>query len=677
MLRHAVSFEEVILFLKDPETAQTTCVSKEGRFEVSDLFPDRQNAIQQITSQSCITPGPFLGNCHELQLRAPQCGKASPPKLNEYLPLQLQGLHTASGILGFYFKDRCYRDDKNTTIFQKLASVIGSSIENVILRERFAELQSSLNSSRSHISNLRAISLASTTRLNLQSLIDEISVDVRKTFGTEILCLLRYRPDDQDMMWSAMHFPNGLGPKVVGTTTPILHTRNGGTVAIKTRRSYLADRRTLEQTADENCIATLLSLGAQTYYAVPLIYGGEIVGVLSPAHIRTTQFTPEEIGLWEDCAGQVSVAIKCLLTQEENSQDKTQYAKELLPMRYEVQSHNVFSNIVGESAALKRVFSQVELVAHTDSSVLIVGETGTGKGMLAQVLHGLSGRKDKPFIQVNCASIPAPLLESEMFGHEKGAFTGATSKRVGCFERANGGTLFLDEIGEMPMELQPKLLRAVQEQRFERLGGSSSIQVDVRFIWATNRDLKRMVTEKQFRSDLYYRLNVFPIVVPPLRERVEDIPLLVHHFVREFCASMGKSIDRVPAATMDQLMRREWPGNVRELRNVVERAAILSSGRVLELPLDDLTEDNKGFWNAPSWESSQLPMTAGLANFEREYIMQVLRETGGVVAWAASRLQLKRTTLDSRLRRLGISEVELQSMRRERHRATRSTIDSV
>jgi formate hydrogenlyase transcriptional activator len=261
---------------------------------------------------------------------------------------------------------------------------------------------------------------------------------------------------------------------------------------------------------------------------------------------------------------------------------------------------------------------------------------------------------------MNCATIPSTLLESEMFGHEKGAYTGAAACRIGRLEQADGGTLFLDEIGEMPLDLQPKLLRAVQDQRFERLGSGAAVQVNVRFVWATNRDLRKMVTDKQFRSDLYYRLNVFPIALPALRDRVEDIPALVHHFLREFNRRMSKNITHIPLATMERLMRREWPGNVRELRNVIERATILSPGATLQIPAKDISGTIALAENSAIDAAQD---SAGWDEIERQYLLRVLRETGGVVAWAASRLHLKRTTLDSRLRRLSITLENLRALR--------------
>ena len=311
-----------------------------------------------------------------------------------------------------------------------------------------------------------------------------------------------------------------------------------------------------------------------------------------------------------------------------------------------------FGEIIGRSEAMYSVLKQVEMVAQSDSTVLILGETGTGKELIARAIHNLSGRNARRMVKMNCAAMPAGLLESDLFGHERGAFTGASTQRIGRFELADKSSLFLDEVGDMPLELQPKLLRVLQEQEFERLGSNKLIQTDVRLIAATNRDLKKMVADREFRNDLYYRLNVFPIHLPPLRERPEDIPLLVKAFTFKIARRMGRNIDSIPAEALRTLSSMEWPGNVRELENVVERAVLLTRGNVLQLSLPDI---------APLMPSTPPVATEVAQDGEDEYqlIMRVLKETNGVVAGpkgAAQRLGLKRTTLLSRMKRLGIDK---------------------
>ena len=307
-----------------------------------------------------------------------------------------------------------------------------------------------------------------------------------------------------------------------------------------------------------------------------------------------------------------------------------------------------FDEIIGSSAALKRVIRQVEVVAPTDATVLILGETGTGKELIARALHRLSPRKNLPFVSLNCAAIPTGLLESELFGYERGAFTGALSQKLGRFELANGGTLFLDEVGDIPLDLQPKLLRALQEKAFERLGGTKTIPIDIRLIAATNRNLTQMMREKVFRSDLYYRLMVFPIITPPLREHAEDIPALARHFTRKYAAKMDRAIDKIPSETMKGLLSWSWPGNVRELENFIERSVILSRGPRLRAPMAELRADAR-----------ELNGDFLLEDVERDHILRVFRETGGVISVTANRLGMPRTTLNARLKKLGISRSDL------------------
>jgi PAS domain S-box-containing protein len=313
-----------------------------------------------------------------------------------------------------------------------------------------------------------------------------------------------------------------------------------------------------------------------------------------------------------------------------------------------VENSDGFSEMVGNSAALKRVIQQAALVAPTDATVLILGETGTGKELVARAVHRMSPRRNLPFITLNCAAIPTGLLESELFGYERGAFTGALSQKIGRFEMAHRGTLFLDEVGDIPLDLQPKLLRALQEKSFERLGGTRTIPIDVRLVAATNRDLTEMMGNKLFRSDLYYRLKVFPITTPPLRDRPEDIPILARHFTTKYAAKMSRTIDRIPAETLNALTQWSWPGNVRELENFIERSVILSRGPGLRAPLSEIRADR-----------TQTAGTATLDKVERDHIVRVLQECGGVVTTAATRLGLHRTTLNAIMKKLGISRRDL------------------
>jgi formate hydrogenlyase transcriptional activator len=320
-----------------------------------------------------------------------------------------------------------------------------------------------------------------------------------------------------------------------------------------------------------------------------------------------------------------------------------------------MRSQNNFGEVVGNSPALREVLQQVEIAAPSDATVLVLGETGTGKELIARAVHRLSSRREGNFIKLNCAAIPSGLLESELFGHEKGAFTGAVSQKIGRLELADKGTLFLDEIGEIAMELQPKLLRVLQDHEFERLGGVKTIRVNIRLIAATNRDLAQAVEERQFRSDLFYRLNVFPIRLPPLRERAGDIPMLVRYFVQKLARRMGKNIDSIPAELLREFEQWHWPGNVRELENFIERSIILTQGSVLFAPVAELRID---------LAHAMRKSGSTLEDVEREYILRTLRESGGVIAGlrgAAARLGMKRTTLQSKMQRLGITRDEYET----------------
>jgi formate hydrogenlyase transcriptional activator len=391
--------------------------------------------------------------------------------------------------------------------------------------------------------------------------------------------------------------------------------------------------------------------GVNSTCYLPLTTARRRLGVLIFACKQAGAYDTADVDFLEQVANQVAVAVENALAFDEIETLKDRLHQEKVYLEEEVRTEHNFDDIIGESATLRRVLKQVETVASTDATVLIRGETGTGKDLVARALHDLSPRRARTLVKLNCAAIPTGLLESELFGHEKGAFTGAIAQKIGRFELAHQGTLFLDEVGDIPPELQPKLLRALQEQEFERLGSTRTVRVNVRLVAATNRDLAQMVGDGRFRNDLYYRLNVFPVVLPPLRERREDIPMLARHFTQRFARRMGRRIETIPAAVMDALVAYPWPGNVREMQNVIERAVILSPGPSLQVPLSDLQ---------PAATQAQAPAEepVTLADAEREHILGVLRETRWVVGGpkgAADRLGMKRSTLQKKMKKLGVS----------------------
>jgi formate hydrogenlyase transcriptional activator len=388
---------------------------------------------------------------------------------------------------------------------------------------------------------------------------------------------------------------------------------------------------------------------------LPLTTARHRLGALAFASKDLAAYDADDVDFLQLVANQVAVGVENALAFDCIEMLKEKLTREKVYLEEEIRTEHNFDEIVGESGALRRVLKEVETVAPTDSTVLIRGETGTGKELIARALHSLSPRRDRTFVKINCAAIPTGLLESELFGHEKGAFTGAISQKVGRFELAHQGTLFLDEVGDIPSELQPKLLRVLQEQEFERLGSTRTVWVDVRLVAATNRDLAEMTANGQFRNDLFYRLNVFPVMLPPLRERPDDIPRLVRHFTQRFARRMGRRIETIPAAVMDAMVRYAWPGNIREMQNVIERAVILSRDGVLPNPLPKNRTDSI----IPSVHRSQVFQSSmTLEDSDRALIIETLEQAGwrvGGPRGAAAKLGLKRTTLLAKMRRLRIS----------------------
>ena len=395
--------------------------------------------------------------------------------------------------------------------------------------------------------------------------------------------------------------------------------------------------------------AFILARGIRSVCIVPLATARGVLGTLNLGAYSDAAFTPDHFALLTRVAGQIAIALRNAFSYQRIEELNAQLSREKLYLEDEIRGEYQFREIIGRSRALARVLREIQTVAPTDSTVLITGETGSGKELVARAIHELSTRSERPFVKLNCAAIPTGLLESELFGHEKGAFTGAINSRVGRFELASQGTVFLDEVGEIPLELQPKLLRVLQEREFERLGSSRTLRTDARLIAATNRDLEALASEHKFRQDLFYRLNVFPVAVPPLRDRREDIPMLVRHFAQTFARRMNKPIDTIPTDTMDALMRYDWPGNVRELQNLIERAVILSSGQTLTVPLGALTA-------RPASAPGQEPVDT-LEQADRRHILAALERSNWVIAGpngAAARLGIKRSTLQFRMRKLGI-----------------------
>jgi len=424
--------------------------------------------------------------------------------------------------------------------------------------------------------------------------------------------------------------------------------------AFRSRQPVVVSRM-ISSPFPSDSVKHLTALGLQSGLWVPLIHRERTLGSMMVASRNESAFSQHDAEMLGQVAAQVAMAVNNALAFKQIAELRDRLSQEKEYLEEEINLEHRFDEIVGESSGLRNVLRQIETVAPTDATVLIQGETGTGKELLARAIHRLSPRSGRTFIKLNCAAIPAGLIESELFGHEKGAFTGAIARKVGRLELAHEGTLFLDEIGELPLDLQPKLLRALQEREIERVGGSRPIPVNVRLIAATNRDLAEMVAEKQFRSDLFYRLKVFPVFAPPLRERAADIPVLVRHFVERHSRHMGKAIQSIPPEAMAALAAWKWPGNIRELENFLERAVILSKGPVLHVPLAELEmmEEEE--------EDAAAAANPTLQAAERDHILRTLREAKGMIGGpggAAERLGLKRTTLNSKIKKLGIERGE-------------------
>jgi formate hydrogenlyase transcriptional activator len=502
---------------------------------------------------------------------------------------------------------------------------------------------------------LLAVSEAIVSHRDLSALFHELAGRLRQVVRFDYLALVLHEAASHTMR---LHVLETCEPVPPGTVIILPPEEDPAGLVWQTQQP-LVTSRAAELSRWPRLLERVQPYGVQSYCWLPLTTARRRLGALVFTCKEPSAYDGADLGFLQLVANQVAVAVENALAFQEIEAAlreiqalKDQLAKEKAYLEEEVRTDHHFGDIVGESAALRRVLKQVETVAPTDSTVLIRGETGTGKELIARALHELSPRRGRTFVKLNCAAIPTGLLESELFGHEKGAFTGAVGQKVGRFELAHQGTLFLDEVGDIPPELQPKLLRVLQEQEFERLGGTKTIKVDVRLAAATHRDLAKMVADGRFREDLYYRLNVFPVVLPPLRERPDDIPRLVRHFTQRFARRMSRRIETIPSAVMEALVRYPWPGNVRELQNVVERAVILSPGPSLQVPLGDLQPPS-----APAPAAAAVT----LADAEREHILNALCETGWVLGGpkgAAARLGMKRSLLYWKMKKLGISRPE-------------------
>lgn len=513
---------------------------------------------------------------------------------------------------------------------------------------QYETLLAAAEAERDRYQLLLDINNAVVTSLDLKSILHATSESLRKVVRHDSAAISLYDSETGQLRLHSFDLQY-VSDVQEGALFPLEGSPEG--LAFTTRRPLVIRKLDLREFSAPQ-IKHAYNDGLRSACVVPLVAHDRALGTLDLASRTENAFTEADAELLTHISGQIAIAVENALAYREIAALKNKLASEKVYLEEEIQTQYNFDQIIGHSVALKRLLKQVETVAPADSVVLIYGETGTGKELIARAIHNLSARRERTLVKLNCAAIPTGLLESELFGHEKGAFTGAIAQRVGRFEVAHKGTLLLDEIGEIPLELQPKLLRVLQELEFERLGSSRTIKTDVRLIAATNCDLHQMVNEKKFRSDLYYRLNVFPIVVPPLRERIEDIPLLVSYFAQKHARRMNKRIEAIPNDTLQALCRYAWPGNVRELENVVERAVILSSGPELQVTIPEMATE------AVATHAEPFSPNLDFAEAERAHILRVLRDCNWVLSGprgAASKLRLNRSTLRSKMTKLGIT----------------------
>ncbi len=555
--------------------------------------------------------------------------------------LPLTTVHRRIGSIAIASKHADAYCEEEVRFLSLVADQAALAIDDALNFEASQIAQTALQRKNDRLKLLLEVNNTIVSNLELRDLLRAISASIRSVMQCDGVGVALPDLESKNLQVYALDFPNSKGlvrEEIVIPTDEdspgVRAFRTGQPVSVLCCESDRVDPLAEAE-------------GVQSLCHIPLISRNRTLGLLSLARLAPVPFSPRDLEFLALVGNQVAIAVENALAYHEIAELKDRLAQEKVYLEDEIRSELNFEEIVGRSSTLRSLLLEIETVAPTDSTVLIYGETGTGKELIARAIHNLSARGKSSFVKLNCAAIPTGLLESEMFGHEKGAFTGAVAQRIGRFELANRGTVFLDEIGEIPLELQPKLLRVLQEREFERLGSSRTLRTDARLIAATNRDLGAMVEEHKFRADLFYRLNVFPVHVPPLRERQDDIPLLVRHFVQQFGRRMGKTVDTIPTETMNALIRYHWPGNIRELQNLVERAVILSTGPILKVPLNDLQPQA-----APAARKIE---TLELA--ERRHILEALDASDWVISGpkgAAISLGLKRSTLQARMEKLGI-----------------------
>jgi len=641
-LREVVGVEAAGIFLLSPDGCHFELRAGDGLLHLRDKV--NRLAAREGIAASIVAGGKAVAVPDVTDLGAVAAGVS----VGSVLGAPLIVSSRVVGVILFGASDYRTFSDVEVALAEVAAGRIASAIEKASVRLCYCQAQRQLGEEQARLRALLDINNCLVTKLNIQELFGAISESLRQLTRHNYSQIVLWDRKRNQLKIAAVDFPKGKGLICEGLTVPLQGSPAG--VVYTTREPLLITDLDADAFPSE-ITNRLMDEGVRSVCLAPMLRHGRALGVLSIGSAQQEAFTPADCAILSEVADQVAIAIENALAFEEIEELNQRLSKEKQFLEEELQAEGLFNDLVGTSPALMEVLKQVQTVAPTYATVLIVGETGTGKELLARAVHQLSGRRDGPFIKLNCASIPSTLLESELFGHAKGAFTGAVSHQPGRLELADGGTIFLDEIGELPLELQPKLLRVLQDRQFERLGDAKTININVRLVAATNRNLLQMVQKGEFRSDLYYRLNVFPVTSPPLRERREDIPALACYFAEKFSRQMQKRVPAIAPSAMQRLTQWHWPGNVRELENFIERAVILSSGP--ELMVSSLT---------PADAATQSPET--LEDAEREHIVRILKESGGLIGTpigAAAKLGLKRTTLYAKMKKLGISRGRLSS----------------
>src|SRR6266566_757718 len=632
--RHSVDAETEIALAPDPELA----------IEESDAWWVYQNQKPLITS---------------LDARDARFSKFQEILKKKYgircvCTLPLTTAHSKVGTLAFASKAPDIYTNEEVHFLSVVAEQIALAFDNALLFDAAQASQQQLLKKNERVGLLLELTNHVVSNLEFRDLLRAVVASTRRVMGCECVGITLPDTGNTHLRIYALDFP--LKDESIQEESLVSMDEDVSGAVFRTGKPWCGSVQEARRLGMKGSV----QIEVGTVCVLPLVSRGRVLGTFGVLKYQDNAFTSDDIEFLTQIANQVAIAVENACAFGEIRELKDKLAQEKLYLEDEIRGEMNFAQILGKSAPLRRVLKQVETVAPTGSTVLIYGDTGTGKELIARAIHDLSPRRSKPFVKLNCAAIPTGLLESELFGHEKGAFTGAIAQRIGRFEVADSGTIFLDEIGEIPLELQTKLLRVLQEREFERLGSSKTLRTNARLIAATNRNLEAMVAEQKFRSDLFFRINVFPVHIPPLRERQEDIPLLVRHFTQQFCRRMNKVIDTVPSATMDALRRYQWPGNIRELQNMIERAVIISTGPVLNLDVADLKLQPAGFPEkkaaAPNSENNAA-LRDVLEKTERLRILEALERSNWVVAGprgAAGQLGMKRSTLQHRIRKLGI-----------------------